>query len=987
MARASVTETRELSLVPSAMPLVGRERELEHARAVLQDVVREGAGGRLLLIAGEPGIGKSRLARELVTLASPLTFRSLIGRCFEQYTTVPWFAFGEALSGAFAAAPSRLRTRLLKTRPELRVLLPDLVPTSQLAHGDDLQLRVFRAAEEFLRALAVEQPILLVLEDLQWADDASLGLLLHLGRSLAHLRMLIVGTYRDIDVSPDHPLSKTLGELRREQGGIEEVTLQGLSLWTTREFVGAFVGTRDVAGQFVNLVHTRTSGNPFFIGEVLKSVVEEGIDNTLGWSEEAEPPMSQLQLPSSVRAVVHQRVRRLPDATRSLLEMASVLGEEFDMRVLASMANETVERVLKILEPALARRLLQPSGSAPVQRLAFVHALAQQALYEALATHRARTLHARAAEVLQMVYGDRLQSAAELARHFRLAGDLDHARAFALRAGQHAVMQYAHVEAIANFEIACELAAYAGDDEQMAELQRLIADELHSLDRPAEALAAYDRALAVYERLGDALGQARMHRAIAWVHQLRFDLTSATPHLATALELWPPDAYNSEYAVLLLDAARAHGFATDFQRAEQLVSRGLQVAEDVGDTALEARAWLETAVLRGQQGIISPEIDEMRRAESLARSVQAWAVLLRVHLNRGGARLSTGDLEGYRRETRQALRIGEKFVQTRGPASYLAEACLLLGDWREGRKAAQIACAPGRILTPAHPAMLAWMEGDPVLALQLLRDAVDEARTSGAFQSMVQSLGLLADGALQLGRTQQAALAAWEAVEIVRERAYWGQLEYAYGPLAEALAWTDDDAVDDVLDETATLLDRYHIKRPLPQLLRARGVVLYRRGASTAAIDVLRSSAKEARSQRARIELGRTLACLEAVARATDLGVLADETADERAQIVRLVGPEVRALDWAREVPVLPAELPIRGKRRASPLTRREQEVAVLVARGLTNKQIAEALVIAEGTAGIHIDHILNKLGFHSRAQVAVWVADQAALPRNRPPE
>jgi DNA-binding CsgD family transcriptional regulator len=152
-------------------------------------------------------------------------------------------------------------------------------------------------------------------------------------------------------------------------------------------------------------------------------------------------------------------------------------------------------------------------------------------------------------------------------------------------------------------------------------------------------------------------------------------------------------------------------------------------------------------------------------------------------------------------------------------------------------------------------------------------------------------------------------------------------------------------------------------------------------------MDALRSSATEARAQHARIELGRTLAYAEAAARAEDQLVLADEAAAERAQIVRFIGPEVRALHWAGDAPVLPTGLPVRTRRQSSPLTRREQEVAVLVARGLTNKQIADALVIAEGTAGIHVDHILSKLGFHSRTQVAVWVADRSVVPRNRPLE
>jgi predicted ATPase len=174
---------------------------------------------------------------------------------------VPWFAFGEALNAAFVTAPSRLRTRLLNKRPEIQAVLPDFAPARQVSQTDDLQLRVFRAVEELLRAIVVRQPIVLVLEDLHWADGASLGLLLYLGRNLPELRILIVGTYRHVEVASEDPLSLTLRELRRE-AGIEEIVLRGLPLQTTREFVGAFLGTDDVAEEFVSVVHTRTSGNP-----------------------------------------------------------------------------------------------------------------------------------------------------------------------------------------------------------------------------------------------------------------------------------------------------------------------------------------------------------------------------------------------------------------------------------------------------------------------------------------------------------------------------------------------------------------------------------------------------------------------------------------------------------------------------------------------------------------------------------------------------
>jgi predicted ATPase len=201
-------------------PLVGREAELEHVLSVLRAVAS--GPGRLVLLRGEPGIGKTRLAREVLQRARAAGHIALAGRCFEQQTAVPFFPFMELLEAALDHAPSSLKAEAPRRWPELAYLLPEFVAaTPKKLDGAEAQLRVFRAATGFLRALAEASPSVLLLDDLHWADSTSLALLLFLGspRQLAASRLLVVGTYRDVEVNREHPLEATMRELARYKSG------------------------------------------------------------------------------------------------------------------------------------------------------------------------------------------------------------------------------------------------------------------------------------------------------------------------------------------------------------------------------------------------------------------------------------------------------------------------------------------------------------------------------------------------------------------------------------------------------------------------------------------------------------------------------------------------------------------------------------------------------------------------------------------------
>src|SRR5579859_1714570 len=229
-----------VGLVSRDEPLVGREAEFIHVLAAYEAVAT--GSGRLVLLTGEPGIGKTRLASEVLARAQALESLVLVGRSFEQYTDVPFFPFTELLSAALNLCPVELKTEATLRWPELVYLIPDFIPaTPQKLEGAEAQLRLFRTTLSFLQALADIKPLVLLLEDLHWADATSLALLLFLGRHLDTTRMLILGTYRDVEVGRQHPLEATVRELLRERM-VEEIRLRRLASDGTAALVRAQLG-------------------------------------------------------------------------------------------------------------------------------------------------------------------------------------------------------------------------------------------------------------------------------------------------------------------------------------------------------------------------------------------------------------------------------------------------------------------------------------------------------------------------------------------------------------------------------------------------------------------------------------------------------------------------------------------------------------------------------------------------------------------------
>jgi DNA-binding CsgD family transcriptional regulator len=978
-----------LDPAPAEELLIGREAEVTRILKAFEAVST--GHGRIVLLSGDPGIGKTRLGREVLARTARLGARTSVGRSFEQHTAMPFFPFTEALTLPLVGPALLPDPSALARWPELARLLPEADADQHTQVGYETQLRVFRAVTAFLREVAEVGPLVVLFDDLHWADSTSLSLLLYLGRHLEGARILLLGTYRDAEV--DHRFEETLRELVRERL-MDEVHVRPLSLEGTAGLIRQQLASQAVSDELVALVHTQAEGNPFFTEELLKALVEQGgvVQGQARWEPTA---LVGLGVPRSVRSVVAHRVSRLPPGTQELLHLASVVGQEVALEVLVGTSGLAEAAVLDHLDAALAAGLLAEAPASGWKLYAFVHVLVQQAMYTGLPSSLRRRLHRRIGEVLEVLQPGRPLVAAELARHFLAAGDAERAVGYALQAGREASARYAHAEAARWYHEAADLLLERGEHTQAAEARYHLASELYDLNHLTDALAAYQASLGTFEQLGDTLGRARVHHGMGLVHRGRYDLAAALPHFEAALRLWPAEREDKELASLQVDAARAFFFRGDFVAAGSLGARAVEVAERCEEPGLLAQSLIMVASAR-LQADPRPRVmvEPLDRAERVARAAGDWRTLGYAYLARAVGPELSGELEQARAERRAAVAAAERSGETERLAfayQAVAETCLTMGAWEEGRVAARkgLALDPQGVLTGMPGlALLTWMEGRPREALAHRAACTADARGRDDLQGLSLSMAAVADMSLQIDRLAEAEAPAREAADLLRVGGGWAPWPgIAVGPLAETvvrLATPDAEELLAAAEREVAATEQYAAR---PQLLRARGLLLQRQGQLDAALEALMASTEIARSQGAGIQLGRTLDSLAAVARQRGDVALAAQVETELVHLVERIGPEVRALPWARRgVPRTggrPRGGSAQGRSAEAPanlLTPREREVAVLVARGLTNRQIAQALVIAEGTAGVHVDHILNKLGFRSRAQVGVWAAEYGLL-------
>lgn len=487
-----------LGALPST-ELVAREAELKRILTAA-DAVAAGSG-RLVLISGEPGVGKTRLAQEAMLTIRNRQFLVAAGRCYERQKSVPFYPFIDVLSSVYASSPAPVRAAVVGRWPYLYRLLPDFSAEAipAVANTPEEQQRLFRAVAGFLQAISVELPVAIFLDDLHVADGPTLDLLQHLARNSRGARLLMVGTYRDVEVGPHHPLEAILGDLTREEL-VDRISLRRFEPDGTSKLIATTLGDRCAPSDVVEVVHRQAEGNPFFTQQLVRFLVERG-DLYQADGRWVQRPAAGVAVPESVRAVIGQRMARLGEKTQELLRQASVLGQAFRFDTLAALHGHTEEEIEASLEEARAAGLVTETQQ---DGYAFDHLLTQQTLYADLPARTRHRLHLAAAEALELLPENaRSLLSSELAWHFLEAAQEERAIPYILAAGDRATSVFAYKEANRQYGVALDISQQVGNAPgEVAALTRRARLCLDMFEGK-NAARDYERLLEVAQKEGD----------------------------------------------------------------------------------------------------------------------------------------------------------------------------------------------------------------------------------------------------------------------------------------------------------------------------------------------------------------------------------------------------------------------------------------------------------------------------------------------------
>ncbi|MBF8257381.1 MAG: Protein kinase protein, partial [Anaerolineales bacterium] len=576
----------ELSLLDRIVRghLVGREQELSEAIGHWQRAI---AGQeQVLLVTGEPGIGKTRLVRELLAHVEVTGGQVARGECFAE-GGAPFAPFGDVLRRALSEQPpiiipDPILAELLTFAPDLALRRPGLSRTSDLDPAGQQQ-RAFEAFALFLETLAARAPLAVFIDDIHWADAGSLQLLHTLARRVRRMPVLLVVTYREVEIDENPPFARLLQDLTRERLA-ERVKLTRLTREQTRQLLQAMFA-EEITAEFLDGVYTESEGNPFFIEEICKAILDSG-KVAFEDGHWRRPGVKDLEIPQSIRGAILSRVAKLPKAAREAMLMAAILGREFEFKTLRQATDMPEEGLIGALEAAEHAQLIAEARRNGDVVFSFAHALIPASLAESVSVLRRRLLHRRAAAAIEAAHPEAWEV---LAYHWIEAGEDELARVFSLRAADRAYASLARAEAVRHYKAALERWP-AGDPAGRADLLAKLGDCL-LVTAGGGTGDSYREARDLYRKMDNMVRVGEMERRLGRLYYEAGDRERSMQHYQEALKILEAGPPTAELAMAYSSMSQMLMLASEYDQAVHWGERAIALAaklrvEDVSIHAL-----------------------------------------------------------------------------------------------------------------------------------------------------------------------------------------------------------------------------------------------------------------------------------------------------------------------------------------------------------------------------------------------------------------
>jgi DNA-binding CsgD family transcriptional regulator len=1000
--------------------LVGRSREVETLGAALRAVGQ--GSGQLVLLAGEAGVGKSRLVAELRQQAALERWTILVGNCFERDTLFPYAPIIDALRGFIGPQPGGLVAELLgplaaeivKLLPELALAIPNLRPTPPLDPEAEKR-RLFEALVHFFTRLTQTPrpgPLLLIVEDVHWTDETTLEFLHLLARRLTAQPVLLLITYRSEEVSPG--LRQWLTQLGRARLS-REILLESLSPDDVRTMLQAiFDLKRPVGAEFLEPIYTLTEGNPFFIEEVLKALVAAGelFQADDGWARKS---MQEIHIPPSVQDAVGRRTGQLQTAARHLLTLAAVVGRRFDFALLQEVVGQNETELLALIKELVAAQLVVEEST---DQFAFRHALTRQAVYAGLLGRERQALHRAIGAANERIYAG-AAPVAELAYHFYEAGEWDKALVYGWRAGEQAQALYAPRAAIEQSTRALTAAQHLPQTPPLTPLYRLRGLAYEMVGEFEQAHTDLSTALALAQAAPDPAGDRQDEwRLLLDLGQLwasrNYERTGDYFRRALALARGvddPEEGAPQPSAMLARTLNRMGNWYLNVEQSQEAL-RCHQEALSIFQALNDAPGLAQTFDLLGLMTYLGG--NPVQGAHYLQQAVALFQELNDLSglastlttLSLCGPSYSTDTVIPARLSAADSARWGERSAQIAqeiglrtGTAYALISAGSVLGA--QGQYSLGIERVRQGLAMALEMEHRQWVCFAHRTLGILYRDLLD---FSAARHHLEQSLALAREIGSLFHLRQGAGyltLLLIEDRELAQAEALLNSVqtpELPLQPLAQrrvwaaraelALAQSNPLLAVEIVDRLFAAAQKSEEAEisAVPYLAKLRGEALVALRQWGDAEVTFQSALVAAQAQGTprfvwslHLALGKLYQSQRRHAAAAQAFVAARAVIEEIAASVS--DPKVRDNLRRQATRRIPEPRPPSPRQKAKEsfggLTHRQQEVALLIAQGKSNRAIAETLILSERTVEDYVTQILAKLDFSARTQIAAWVVEK----------